>query len=197
VAAARGRRSAEDLEAAPRATVTVTVSPSTTPPSSTGSPTIAPTGASPTSTSSSPTAGTPTGTPTLADFDPSEVEARNGGTTKLSVGQYGLEIDYRWGDSRRYGGSLSGEDADIVFHEAGMSGREGTQFAPVRAGAKRSFPTCQAEKSWVPSLGWNQLTKGTFVCLTTPTARRGLLRIDEAPDLDSDEPWVQVTGVTW
>lgn len=138
--------------------------------------------------------------PTLRQFDTSDVDSRSNGTVTLYLGEYGLLLD-RWIDSNGYGGSFNGAGSDIVFSDTGVSGRHNIQLALLSAESAMSFPTCRDQTSWVPSLNWDQLERGSFACIKAPNGRRGILRIDQMPNFDENNPdnrpTVQVTGVIW
>lgn len=146
---------------------------------------------SPPRTSPAPQSTTPAES-ALPEFDMSDVNSYSNGTVKLVVGEYGLVLD-----SYSSGPYSDGQYSDILFKDTGVSGQKGTQFALLSAGSARSFATCRDQTSWVPVLDWNQVQRGSFACVKAPSGRRGILRIDQMPNLDSREPTVQVTGVLW
>ncbi|MCA1675207.1 MAG: hypothetical protein LC799_24450 [Actinobacteria bacterium] len=125
------------------------------------------------------------------EFDLSDVDSYSNGTVKLALSEYGdgLELDSYSSRPDSY--------SDIVFGIAGVSGQNGTQFALLSAGSDTSFATCRDQTSWVPVLDWDQVERGSFACVKAPGGRRGILRIDQMPNLDSREPTVQVTGFLW
>ncbi|WBB56169.1 hypothetical protein [Verrucosispora sp. WMMD573] len=160
----------------------------------------------PTSASESPIGDeAPTGsTSGLPVFGTSNVPARSNGVVRLDLNGYGIEVDSagQWASARNRGGDPDGEDSDITFTDSGVAGREGIQFALLAGVERPNFDTCKAQRGWTPSLTWNEAKRGAFVCIRTSEGRRGLMRIDEAPDLDAGnagdtEPSTQVTGILW
>lgn len=129
----------------------------------------------------------------LPDFDQSGAGTYSTGTVKLTIDKDGLDIHQSSWTVYNY----DSEDRDISFRGTGVSGQNGTQFVPLSAGSDKSFATCQGQTSWVPILSWNQIERGSFACVKASSGRRGILRIDQMPNLDSREPTVQVTGVLW
>jgi hypothetical protein len=46
-------------------------------------------------------------------------------------------------------------------------------------------------------INWNQLEQWSVACIKTANRRRGIMRIDEMPDLDTRQPEVVLTGQIW
>lgn len=128
----------------------------------------------------------------LPEFDKSDADTYSSGTVKLVVGQYGLQLHSY--SSVPYS---DGDGSDILFRGTGVFGQGGTQFVLLSVGSDNSFATCRDQTSWVPVLDWNQINRGSLACVKASTGRRGILRIDQMPKLDSPEPTVQVTGHLW
>lgn len=135
-------------------------------------------------------------TDALPEFGPSFQEVLSSGPVRLRVGEYGLLLK-GWYSSNGRGGDLGGDGSDVVSAEAGTTGREGTRLALVEPGSPTTFEACRDVTSWVTSLTWRQVRRGTFVCLGTPERRRGIMRINEIPDFNDQAPVVGVEGVTW
>jgi hypothetical protein len=116
----------------------------------------------------------------------------------MDVGLYGILIgERRWLSSNGWGGHSNGEGSDITFSSAGVAARDGIQLGMLDEEAAKSFETCRDHRGWSPELTWGQVAVGSFACIRTPGGRRGLMRIDEMPDMEAKRPVVQVTGVTW
>lgn len=132
--------------------------------------------------------------PALPEFDLSSVNSYSNGAVELILGDdHGLELD-----SSSWSRALYSEYSDISFSNAGIFGQDGTQFALLGVGSDTSFATCRDQASWVAVLGWDQIKRGSFACVKNSSdGRRGILRIDQMPNLDSREPTVQVTGMIW
>jgi hypothetical protein len=139
-------------------------------------------------TRSGPAVRTPDATG-LPPFDPSDVDPLSSGVLSLGIDsdlQLGLRF---WHENHR-------SAADISFTEAGIAGLGAVQLALVDARESRSFPTCRDKTSWVPSLTWEEVNRGAFVCIKW-NSRRGMMRIDEMPDMDESRPRVTVNGTIW
>jgi hypothetical protein len=125
----------------------------------------------------------------LPPFDPSDVDPYSSGVISLGIDDYlQLELQHWQENTRSF--------ADISFTEAGIAGQGTVQLALVSAGESRSFPTCRDKTSWVPSLTWGQVARGSFICIRW-LSRRGMMRIDEMPDMDESRPSVTVNGTIW
>ncbi|GAB2998300.1 hypothetical protein GCM10027184_62270 [Saccharothrix stipae] len=149
-----------------------------------------------TTTSAGPATTTAAG---LGEFAPSREEVYSSGVAEIELDRYGLIFDshHRWGTSSGWGGSADGTRSDISFSESGIIGRDGTGFALVGEGEPKSFERCRDQADWAGSLTWQQVRKGSFVCLRAVSGRRGLLRVDEMPDPGADRKRVTVTGIVW
>jgi hypothetical protein len=148
----------------------------------------------PTSGTVSSTVSPPAETTTAGDvvtFSPSDEEVFSTGTVKL-----GLRVNSRldligWFAVDNYG------DGHIVFTDTGLVGQNETQFALLDSGSDTSFATCRDRTAWTAAVNWSQVQRGSFACLRTFLGRRGILRIDEVPDFDENDPVTVLTGSVW
>jgi hypothetical protein len=88
-------------------------------------------------------------------------------------------------------------DGHIVFTDVGLVGQNGTQFALLDSGSDTSFATCRDQTAWTAAINWTQVQRGSFACMRTFLGRRGILRIDEIPDFDENDPVTVLTGSVW
>ncbi|MDQ7907592.1 hypothetical protein RB614_24020 [Phytohabitans sp. ZYX-F-186] len=150
------------------------------------SPTSSVTPPQPSQEGASPSA--PAGPPS---FGPAGVDLLSSGTARVEVDDepVGLLKLSTW--RIYYTGDLSASQSGIV-------GRGGTAFALINATtATLDFQTCRTQKSWSAVINWNQLEQWSVVCIKTADRRRGIMRIDEMPDLDTRHPEVVLTGQIW
>jgi hypothetical protein len=138
-----------------------------------------------------PRPGQTTAAEDLETFSPSEEKVFSTGTVRL-----GLRVNTRldligWFAVDNYG------DGHIVFTEAGLAGQNGTQFALLGSGSDTSFATCRDQTAWTAAIDWTQVQRGSFACVRTFLGRRGIIRIDEVPDFDENDPVTVLTGSVW
>lgn len=127
----------------------------------------------------------------LAAFSPSDEKVFSNGTVKLGL-RVNKQLDLiGWFAVDNYG------DGHIVFTDAGLVGQNGTQFALLDSGADTSFASCRDQTAWTAAINWTQVQRGSFACLRTFLGRRGILRIDEIPDFDENDPVTVLTGSIW
>jgi len=88
-------------------------------------------------------------------------------------------------------------DGHIVFTEEGLVGQNKTQFALLDSGSDTSFATCRDQTAWTPAINWTEVQRGSFACVRTFLGRRGIIRIDEIPDFDENDPVTVITGSVW
>lgn len=122
----------------------------------------------------------------LPPFSSSPEAVFGNGTAKLFVDD---QLDLPGWDVNPFG--------DITFIKAGLTGQNGVQFALLKDGTDTSFATCRAQTAWTTAVNWNQLHRGSFACLRTANGQRGILRVDEMPNLDFSQPFTVLTGSVW
>lgn len=151
--------------------------------------TTAPTSGSISSSAAHPGETTPASD--LAPFSPSEEEVFSSGTVELGL-RVNKQLDLiGWFAVDNYG------DGHIVFTEEGLVGQNKTQFALLDSGSDTSFATCRDQTAWTPAINWTEVQRGSFACVRTFLGRRGIIRIDEIPDFDENDPVTVITGSVW
>jgi hypothetical protein len=127
----------------------------------------------------------------LNTFSPSAEKVFSNGTVRLGLrGNTKLDL-IGWFAVDNYG------DGHIAFTDTGLVGQNGTQFALLDSGADTSFATCRDQTAWTAAIDWSQVQRGSFACLRTFLGRRGIIRVDELPDLDGNDPATVLTGSVW
>lgn len=127
----------------------------------------------------------------LAPFSPSDEKVFSNGTVRLGL-RVNKHLDLiGWFAVDNYG------DGHIVFTDVGLVGQNETQFAMLDSGSDTSFATCRDQTAWTAAINWTQVQRGSFACLRTFLGRRGILRIDEMPDFDENDPVTVLTGSVW
>lgn len=161
----------------------ISVDPSLEPPPTPGTqPSGAATGSGPSAT---PAGGVD---PAAGPFAPSDVDPYSSGVVELWVdSRFQLDVG-NWTSSL--------ERRDFLFTSGGIVGRGTNQLALLSEGEVRSFATCRGKTAWVSAVDWSQLSAGTYACIKWGS-RRGMMRIENLPDLNDDPAEVTVTGIMW
>lgn len=121
-------------------------------------------------------------------FGDSEVGPRSGGSQRVGIDH--LEFDvYYWSEALR---------GDLSATRGGIVGHRGTAFALIdTTTTEPNFETCRAQKTWTAVINWSQMQLWSMLCIKTKDKRRGIMRIDQMPDLESAKPSVVLTGQIW
>lgn len=127
----------------------------------------------------------------LTTFSPSDDTVFSSGTVQLGL-RVNTKLDLiGWFAVDNYG------DGHILFTDVGLVGQNGTQFVLLDSGSDTSFATCRDQTAWAAAVDWAQVQRGSFLCMRTFLGRRGILRIDETPDFNQNDPVTVLTGSIW